>query len=142
MPEVKNCRRCGRIFNYIGGNPICPICKELDEKDYKRVKDYLLEYPGASLSQVSLELEISVERIKSYLRDGRLEILNNEGNLFLECESCGTAIRTGRFCQECSRVLSHDLKNTARAMNESLLKEKQLKKAIEMRYLNKEIKNK
>lgn len=26
--NVVNCRRCGKLFNYIAGNKICPKCKE------------------------------------------------------------------------------------------------------------------
>jgi phage FluMu protein Com len=58
MPDVRNCRRCGKIFNYIGGQPLCPACRQLDEEDFKRVKEYLYHNPGAVLSEVSTKLEI------------------------------------------------------------------------------------
>ena len=25
--EVKNCKECGRLFNYMGGAPLCDGCK-------------------------------------------------------------------------------------------------------------------
>lgn len=139
MPDVRNCRKCGKIFNYIGGPSICPVCKELDEQDFKRVKEYLYDHPGATMSEVSTALEISVERIKSYLREGRLEIVGEQGNIVLECENCGKAIRSGRFCDECSKSLSKGFEATARQIGDSISqKEADAKKAVAMRYLNKE----
>lgn len=138
MPDIRNCRRCGRIYNYIGGIPICPACKEADEENFKKVKEYLYKSPGATLSEVSTELDISVERIKGYLKEGRLEIIGGEGNLVLECENCGKAIRTGRFCDQCSKEITNELKSTANDMSNSLSRGQS--KGVEMRYLNKDLK--
>lgn len=139
MPDVRNCRRCGRIFNYIGGAPICPSCKETDEEDFKRVKEYLYKNPGASLSIVSADLEISVEKIRGFLKEGRLEIIGEEGNLVLECEACGKAIKTGRYCDDCAKNLTRDLRSTAKSMNNELSQSQQSKeKGIGMRYMNKD----
>jgi flagellar operon protein (TIGR03826 family) len=138
MPDVRNCRRCGKIYNYLGGAPICPVCKEDDEADFRRVKEYLYKNPGATLSEVSTVLEIGVEKIKGFLKEGRLEIINGESNLVLECESCGKAISTGRFCEACSRMLNNELKSTAGQIKTSLTQSQEAKKSVEMRYLNKE----
>lgn len=141
MPDVRNCRRCGKLYNHIGGEPICPVCRQQDEEDFKRVKEYLYDNPGASMSQISSELEISIERIKRYLREGRLEILNEEGNLFLECEMCGKAIKSGRFCEECERSLSRDLRFTASQMNQKISDSPETRAGSSMlRYLHKEVK--
>ena len=138
MPDVRNCKRCNRIYNYIGGAQICPSCKDLDEIDFKRIKEYLYENSGASLSEVSTVLDISVEKIKGFLKDGRLEIVGNEGNMALQCESCGTAIKTGRLCNECAKELQREFKITARQMGKSISDAENTKKAVGMRYLNKD----
>lgn len=140
MPDVRNCRRCGKIYNYIGGMPICPICRELDESDFKRIKEYLYDNPGATLSEVSTILEISVEKIKGFLKEGRLEIIGTESNMVLECESCGKSIRTGRLCDECSKNLSKELQSTANNMSKTLDSESSKQAAIGLRYLNKDVK--
>jgi flagellar operon protein (TIGR03826 family) len=137
MPDVRNCRKCGKVYTYIGGPPICPVCSEKDETDFKQVKEYLYNNPGASMSEVSTALDVSVEKITRYLREGRLEIVGGDGNLILECESCGKSIKTGRFCQECQKELTKDFKSTARQMNESLPKDDDVKRSVEMRFLNK-----
>lgn len=136
MPDVRNCRRCGKVYNYIGGTPICSACRQLDEEDFKRIKEYLYDNPGATLSEVSTVLEISVEKIRGFLKDGRLEILGNEGNMVLECEKCGKAITTGRYCQECTKDLTNDLRSTASQISNTLKSETH-KDTIALRYLNK-----
>jgi flagellar operon protein (TIGR03826 family) len=139
MPDVRNCRRCGKIFTYMGGTPFCQACRQADEEDFKKVKDYLYKNPGANLTQVSVELDISVEKIRRFLKDGRLEIMSDEGNMFLECENCGKAIKSGRFCDECERDLAAGFKSTADQMKTDLEHSSELaKKAVGMRYLNKE----
>lgn len=146
MPDVRNCRKCGKIYNYIGGSPICPVCKQLEEDDFKRVKDYLYENPGASITQVSTELDISVEMIKRFLKEGRLEIVGECANMILECEICGKSINSGRYCAECERDLSNNLRSTVSQLNQQLgsqpgsqsHKQAQSGKGVGMRYLNRD----
>ena len=35
MPDVRNCRKCGKIFNYIGGAPICPACRKRRKRIFR-----------------------------------------------------------------------------------------------------------
>jgi len=139
MAETRNCRRCGKLFSYLGGPPICAACREKDEEDFKRVKEYLYQNPGATMSDVSLALDISVERIKTYLKQGRLEIVGDEANIVLECENCGKSIKTGRFCDECQRAMSKQFGSAADLMSKSY-EESAANKAVGLRYLNKDIK--
>ncbi len=139
MPDVRNCRKCGRIFNYIGGELICPMCRKADEEDFQRIKKYLYEFPGASLSQVSAELEISVEKIKKFLKDGRLEIAGNEGNMFLECEKCGKSIKSGKYCTECENEMAAGLRSVASKIKEEISKTSDRNNPnFAMRYKNKD----
>ncbi|NLK86718.1 MAG: MerR family transcriptional regulator [Clostridiaceae bacterium] len=140
MPDVRNCRKCGKIYNYIGGAPLCPSCKELDEADFKRIKEYLYDNPKASVTQVSVDLDVSVEKIKRFLKEGRLEIAGDDGNLILECENCGRSIKTGRYCVECERSLTSSLRSAASQFKSELESQSQntgRSNAFGMRYLNK-----
>jgi flagellar operon protein (TIGR03826 family) len=137
MPDLRNCRRCGRMYNYIGGPPICIDCKNADEEVFKKVKEYLYERPGATLSQVSMDLQVSVEKIKMFLKEGRLEITEGS-NIILECERCGAAIKTGRFCIECQNQVSNDISGTvARAPEKRTEVLSDAKRNGGLRYLNK-----
>lgn len=125
------------MFNYIGV-PICPTCVESDEEDFKRVKEYLYNNPGSSMSEVSSVLEISVEKITRYLREGRLEIVGGSGNMILHCESCGKSINSGRFCDMCSNDLSKGFKSSADQLSKSANNSNnETKRTAEMRFLNK-----
>lgn len=127
--EVKNCVKCKKIFQYLSGPQLCPNCKDQEEKDFQAVKDYLRANPKATITEVSEELEMSVDKITRYLREGRLEIAPGSA-IILECERCGAPITTGRFCSSCSGRLEGDLKSTSqelkdranRATQQSLMK--------------------
>lgn len=109
--EIRVCPRCQNMFCYIGIGPkICTKCKELDEEEFNKVKDYVYEHSNASIMEVSKETGVRVIRIKNYLRDGRL-MIPDSSPIFLDCENCGTSIRFGRFCRECAESLSNEIKN-------------------------------
>lgn len=137
MPDIRNCKKCGKVYNYIGGAPICPVCKEDEEKEFKKVKTYLYDNPGASITQVTSDLNVSIEMIKRFLKEGRLEILGDDGNLLLECESCGKAIKSGRFCEHCERDLSIRLRDTAGQLRKSISDSKNKSGRLDLKYLNK-----
>ena len=98
--EVRNCKGCGRLFNYIGGAPLCAQCqKELEEK-FQAVKDYLRENPHVTVAEVSEAMDVSTKQIKQWIREERLT-LSNPGSDGIVCEQCGAPICTGRFCEKC-----------------------------------------
>lgn len=106
--NIRNCTRCGKIYNYDGFNKVCHNCRQDDENDFQKVKEYLDEFPGATVSQVSEETEVSAKKIIEFLRNGRLEIREGS-NLILECEKCGKSIKTGRFCEKCADNIQKEL---------------------------------
>lgn len=111
--DMRNCGRCGKLFGYVSGMPICPACKEKDEEAFTKVKKYLYDNPGAPLSVVAEACEVSIEKITRFLREGRLEIMS-EGNLILECEGCGKGIKSGKYCSDCEKTMHEDLRSTAK----------------------------
>ena len=109
MEEMKNCKRCGRLHQSNGFSNVCNYCHAQDEADFGKIREYLYEHPFAKIFEVSTSLDISVHKIKRYLREGRLEIVEKT-NLFLDCEMCGKPICSGRYCDECFKKVSHDFK--------------------------------
>jgi flagellar operon protein (TIGR03826 family) len=142
MPDIRNCRRCGRIYNYIGGPPICIDCRNADEEIFKKVKEYLYDNPKATLSQVSMECNVSVEKIKMFLKEGRLEITDG-ANIVLECERCGKPINTGRYCNDCQNQVTNDIiAGTAVKLDkreETKPNSEAKRNGVGLRYLNKNI---
>lgn len=106
--ELRNCEKCGRAFAFTG-SPLCSRCDNVnEEEDFKKVRDYLYDHPGATIVEVSEATEVSEKRILRFLRDNRIEI-REEDNMLLDCERCGTAIRSGKFCDSCTAELQKEL---------------------------------
>ena len=106
MPDLKNCKRCNKVFLYTAGLPICPVCMDEDERMFKEVSLYIREHPGTPLSVVSTELQISYDKLMKYVREGRLQILASNGEYVRFCEKCGTAISKGKMCSACENHIS------------------------------------
>ncbi|NLM12279.1 MAG: MerR family transcriptional regulator [Epulopiscium sp.] len=132
--KIVNCERCGKLFEYNGISNYCPICMQYDEANFQKIKEYLGEHPKATVIQVATDLDIPLKMIKKYLREGRLEIVEAE-NFFLECEKCGAPIKTGRFCEQCTRDLDSNVK---RIINEAKSNLKNTRSDEKMRYLDKD----
>ncbi|MBN2900092.1 MAG: MerR family transcriptional regulator [Clostridia bacterium] len=105
MGELKNCKKCGRMFSAENGQLFCSKCRTNDEDDFKVVREYIYDNPNSTVHDVHEATEVSEEKILKFLRQGRL-ILKGEG-VGLECERCGKSINTGRFCDKCA----HELKS-------------------------------
>ena len=105
--DVRNCRACNKVFNYIGGQPICPDCqKKLDDK-FDEVKQYVYDHPRCGIQEVSTEMEVSVAQIRKWLKEERLAFAE-DSEIALECEKCGAKILTGRFCKTCKSTMTNE----------------------------------
>lgn len=108
--DVRNCKTCGKLFNYMGGPPFCPTCqKDLEEK-FAQVKEYIYDNPSAGIQQVAEDNEVSTSQIKRWIREERLSF-SEESSVGLECENCGAMIKTGRFCGHCKDKMANKLGN-------------------------------
>lgn len=106
--EVRSCRNCRRIFNYVTGPRLCQACREELEKKFSEVKKYIEEHKNATVNMVSEEMEVSVSQINQWIREERLSF-SEDSAVMIHCEKCGTNIRTGRFCDACKVGLTRDL---------------------------------
>lgn len=111
--NVRNCRKCGRLYNYIPGPPICPACREALEKKFQEVKDYIRDNKMASIPQVAEACDVSTSQIQQWLREERLELAEGSG-IALACENCGGPIVTGRFCEKCKSSMANEFGNSIR----------------------------
>ncbi|MHC1749807.1 MAG: TIGR03826 family flagellar region protein [Cellulosilyticaceae bacterium] len=115
--EIKSCRRCGAIFQYVTGKPICPRCRKKEEELFQEVKSFLRENPGSNMAQISEATGAPIPMIESFLREGRIEV-TPDSPLGISCERCGAMIRTGKYCDKCRNEVASDLDGMARAMRE------------------------
>lgn len=108
--NIRNCKECGKLFQYDGISKLCYSCRKKDDEDFRRVKEFLYQNPKETITVVSEETEVSEDKILRYLREGKLEITGDNSGILLDCESCGAAIRTGRYCEKCARDIERGFK--------------------------------
>lgn len=106
--DIKNCKRCRRIFNYIGGDQYCPSCREEVEKKFQEVRDYLIDNNGASVREVVENCEVEESQVRQWVREERLEF-SSDVNTGITCEKCGVPISTGRYCNKCKVEMMNNL---------------------------------
>lgn len=107
--DVRNCRSCKRLFNYVAGPPICERCKAELEDKFQVVKEYIRDHTDAPMQVVAQECDVSVKQLREWVREERL-VFSEESGVFLECETCGKPIRMGRYCQSCKAKLENELR--------------------------------
>lgn len=129
--EYANCKVCGKVFLKVRDN-ICPDCREADERDFAKVREFLKEFPGSSASIVIEYTGVPEKKVMRYLREGRIEILDDSQN-FLTCLKCGKPITTGKYCKDCYLKFSKEVKNLY------TVKEPEVQDVVgKMRFLNKD----
>ncbi len=106
--NVRNCRKCGKLFNYMSGMPICPACKDKLEEKFQAVKKYIRENRLADIKQVAEDCEVEVGQIQQWIREERLEF-TEDSPVKIPCENCGALIRSGKYCEKCKREMTNNL---------------------------------
>ena len=108
--NVRNCRKCGKLFNYVTGLPICPACKDKAEESFQAVKKFIRENPKADIREVAQACEVETSQIQQWIREERLEF-TEDSPIKLPCENCGTMIRAGKYCDKCKATMAKNLSN-------------------------------
>jgi flagellar operon protein (TIGR03826 family) len=118
MADFINCDKCGRMFQTIAGVKLCGRCRESDDDMFKVVREYVYDNPGATVPEVSEATDVPEKKILKFLRDGRLETKGD--SMLIDCERCGTAIPSGRYCNACTKEMSQGLRDMAKKMKADL----------------------
>ncbi len=108
--NVRNCKVCGRIFNYVVGPVICPHCREAREEKFQEVKKYVSDHHGADIVEVSEECDVDINQIRQWIREERLQFAD-DSPIMIACEGCGAMIRSGRFCEKCKNEKANGFKH-------------------------------
>ncbi len=132
--DVKNCKQCGRLFNYIG-QPLCPNCMmELEDK-FQEVKKYIQDHPAANVTQVADETGVTTKQLRKWVREERLSF-SDSSLVGLNCENCGAMIKTGRFCENCKASLGNALAESIRPAKQQNAFAVKKKESARMRFLD------
>lgn len=132
--NVRNCKNCGRLFNYIAGPPICPNCKEELEKKFQQAKEYIRENKNSTVQMVAEEVDVPESQIKQWIREERL-VFSDSAIAGIACEVCGAPITTGRFCDKCKGQMMNDLNGAIKKPEAPVIKKKE-KENPRMRFLD------
>lgn len=138
--DVRNCRGCGRLYNYIGGSyrHLCPDCIRKLEDKFDVVKEYIEENKNATMSQISEDCDVSVRQIEQWVRDERL-CFADDSPIGIECENCGKMIKSGKYCDSCKSTLASQLGSMYGTSVEVPVSRKSTAKDSErMRYLHRQ----
>jgi len=105
--EVRNCRGCGRLFNYLSGQNLCPDCKKKLEDKFQQVKAFISdkENKGASLEVIAEANGVTVKQLKQWVREERLSF-SEDSAVGIGCEICGKIIKSGRYCEDCKTTMA------------------------------------
>lgn len=121
MNNIRTCRRCRKLFNYIA-SPYCPRCVDEIDREYRVVRDYIYDHPNEGIKEIADATDVDERSILELLRDGRLEL--DSGSAALQCERCGSNISSGRYCGNCQSSLSNELKRAQDSIGFSPTQEK------------------
>jgi len=125
--NVRNCRNCRRLFNYVVGPHLCPECKDELERKFQIVKKYVQDNKNCDITEVSETCEVDVQDIRQWIREERLQF-SEDSMTGIGCEACGVMIRSGRYCDKCKTALmsgfksiSSEIKAANRSTSEQVL---------------------
>ncbi|MDD4666333.1 MAG: flagellar operon protein YvyF [Clostridia bacterium] len=121
MSEIRYCKICRKIFQYVTGPVYCHACMKVDEEEFEKVRAFLRDFPGANVREVTENTGVSPNKISRWLKEDRLEV-SESSPIALNCENCGVRIRSGRFCLDCSKSLARDMMIAGKELKESLNK--------------------
>lgn len=134
--NARNCRKCGRLFNYVQGPPICMQCREALEEKFQEVKNYIRENSHCSVTEVAEACDVSPNQIQQWLRDERLQLAEGS-SITLFCENCEKPILSGRFCDACKKTMANQLSDSIKQPEAPKpVKKKDTKENPKMRFLN------
>ncbi len=113
--DIRNCKRCGKVFNFVGGTSVCGECAKQEQEDFEKVREYLFSHPNSTTLEVTKATGIDPKVISRLLKEGRLLADNIQVSDAeeLRCEKCGQAISKGRFCEKCVTEMKNEFQKAA-----------------------------
>jgi predicted amidophosphoribosyltransferase len=110
MPELRNCRDCGKLF--VGSLPLCPDCRQAEDDAFGQVREYLRRHPAASIPETSEATGVAPALVRRFVEEGRLTL---QGADAATCRICGVPVASGRICPRCLAEMRREPGGPARA---------------------------
>ena len=106
--DVRTCRRCKKLFNYLVGPIICPVCRDAIEEEFQTVKKYISDNRKCDIADVAEACDVDPQQIRQWIREDRLQF-SEDSMVGINCELCGAMIRSGRYCDKCRTQMTNNL---------------------------------
>lgn len=111
--NVKNCKRCSKMFSVKTSDYLCDACIEQLEEEFRRIKEHLNVNPNDTLQSVSDATGVSKKQLLTWLREGRLEATPGMEQ-DLSCRVCGNPVVKGHMCKNCAESVGQETEDLYR----------------------------
>lgn len=111
------CKVCKKLLPKDYELDMCPQC--IEQELFKEVREYIRQN-DVTESDVAEHFSLPPRRVKSWIREGRIEYREEEGRQAIgsHCSRCGDIISGGSFCPKCMSILRHKKDKIGFAVNE------------------------
>jgi predicted amidophosphoribosyltransferase len=99
--SLLNCGRCGKLFNSEKSGDVCPDCVMEENRDLRKVTDYLRKNPLAGVIEVKEKTGVPQQQIFRMINSGSLKISGRV--VHARCRLCGKDIAGGTICRSCEQ---------------------------------------
>lgn len=106
MENIHTCRWCRKIYKGFGEH-FCPECVQKMDDAFVTIRAYLDDHPQANATEVIRETGIEEKIVMQLLRDERLSQYTNGKK---KCEVCYKEIDSGKFCDDCKKMMESFVK--------------------------------
>lgn len=108
MKDLKNCKKCNRLFQSKDGASLCSRCNDDIDDEFTRVKEYIYDNPSSNLKDISIGTGVAATAILKWIREGKI-VLDADVTIAF-CQRCEEPTDGERFCQKCQGELAQGLK--------------------------------
>lgn len=113
-PNLKNCKKCGKVFVPTGPEKYCRECRQEQEELEREVANYIRDNPGVTIKEAAEATGISDVLVKRMALQGTFAM---RGKKYTHtCMSCGRTITQGTYCADCLAKLRQESKRAGETM--------------------------
>lgn len=107
---MKECLKCKKLIPDETIRDYCPVCYEIYEVLFDKIRNYLEDHPMATSFEVSEYTGVNHKIVKGFVKEGRLIELESE-KVNISCKRCGSLILSiyHEYCPKCESNLLKEL---------------------------------
>jgi flagellar operon protein (TIGR03826 family) len=111
MSELRNCPQCNQLFVKTNLRDVCEPCYKIELKEFDVVYTFIRKHENrtATIPEIVNATNVDEEKIMKWIRNGKLRVADHP-NLGYPCERCGSLIKKGNICDDCSSSIKMDLR--------------------------------